>query len=593
MSIDTDRRDLLVQSLKKDLAGYYGAWNGDSSPKRVAATILQESIFNKWAPDNKPTAEADMAALNKFLQINNGVDFVPPHGDDTWFEGEALGFFKDEMYRLFEPMDGVASPTLNDLANHWAPGPGSSRLADSRNFYSKFFDSDWSYTNPFVLQYFTALVSGSTTWTSAIAEWSKKFRPVQVEGNTFFTVLKKEEISRTCCTEALLNMCIQKAIGSWIEKDCLLRRHKIDLARQPDFNRELCRRGSIDSSYGTIDSTSASDSIATSLCTWSIQNKTLLGLILATRSETSRLPDGSVVKLRMVSTMGNGFTFPLETAIFSCAVRAVYRMKGLTPLCGDPATGANYGVFGDDIVCLTETFDAVTKLLVRLGFLVNEEKSFNTGPFRESCGFDYFNGFNVRPIYVKRLRLSQDVYKTFNRLARWSAVNRIPLVRTLSMLQAWTRMVVVPFSESDDAGFKVPASVLEGAKLNQFGHIRYKAYVPYGVETPVPFKRSDARKFGYRHFNAWGWELAFIGSYARTKRGHTLQPDSNSSAKKREKSKPEAVIFRRPFQGEVLPRRLRSRSIPFWDWVGPKDPRFPRESFQDWQVLVEATLRGS
>jgi hypothetical protein len=34
--------------------------------------------------------------------------------------------------------------------------------------------------------------------------------------------------------------------------------------------------------------------------------------------------------------------------------------------------------------------------------VVNEEKSFSKGPFRESCGSDYFEGHNVRPYFVRK-----------------------------------------------------------------------------------------------------------------------------------------------------------------------------------------------
>jgi hypothetical protein len=85
--------------------------------------------------------------------------------------------------------------------------------------------------------------------------------------------------------------------------------------------------------------------------------------------------------------MGNGSTFCIETLIFAACCHAV--------------GGQNFNVYGDDVIIETEKLEAYRKLTHFLGFTINMEKSFATGPFRESCGGDYFDGVNVTPTYLR------------------------------------------------------------------------------------------------------------------------------------------------------------------------------------------------
>jgi hypothetical protein len=100
-----------------------------------------------------------------------------------------------------------------------------------------------------------------------------------------------------------------------------------------------------------------------------------------------RLKGGPVLKYAKFSSMGNGATFGLETLIFYAAVRAVGSKRGTA--------------YGDDLIIESELYPALIKLLRFLGFIPNEDKSFAEGPFRESCGKDYFNGVDVTPFYLR------------------------------------------------------------------------------------------------------------------------------------------------------------------------------------------------
>jgi hypothetical protein len=112
------------------------------------------------------------------------------------------------------------------------------------------------------------------------------------------------------------------------------------------------------------------------------------------RSPKCVLPSGSVIDLQKVSSMGNGFTFELETLLF----------WGLTSAIRELVDDKEHRivVFGDDIIAGTRTASAVMQFFPMFGFTVNRRKSFLDGPFRESCGKHYFNGSDVTPLYVRR-----------------------------------------------------------------------------------------------------------------------------------------------------------------------------------------------
>lgn len=94
--------------------------------------------------------------------------------------------------------------------------------------------------------------------------------------------------------------------------------------------------------------------------------------------------------------MGNGYTFELETLIFFAIACAVVRKSG-----GVGLGGVDVWVYGDDIIVPTESAGALLSVLKFCGFTANERKTFTIGPFRESCGGDYWDGEAVRPHYLK------------------------------------------------------------------------------------------------------------------------------------------------------------------------------------------------
>jgi hypothetical protein len=126
----------------------------------------------------------------------------------------------------------------------------------------------------------------------------------------------------------------------------------------------------------------------------------------------STIIDGEVHKNEMFSSMGNGFTFELESLLFYAIARAVCWTEGLS---------GTVSVYGDDIIVPTAAYQDLVYVLGVLGFSVNTEKSFHEGGFRESCGGHYLFGRCVTPFYIRKpIDSLHDLIVTANALRKWS-----------------------------------------------------------------------------------------------------------------------------------------------------------------------------
>lgn len=216
-------------------------------------------------------------------------------------------------------------------------------------------------------------------------------------------VPKTAKTFRAIAVEPLLNGYVQKGVDTVMRSQ--LKRVGIDLSDQSK-NQRMARLGSSDDSedsFCTIDLSSASDNISTGVV------KTLLPedwfhLLDEIRSKEFLL-DGVVTRYEKFCSMGNGFCFPLETLIFVSVCLSVG--------CGTP--GTDFSVYGDDIIVRRKHSAQVLKALRLLGFVPNQRKTFVEGPFRESCGADWFQGVDVRPyILDEKLDSLQSLFKFLN-----------------------------------------------------------------------------------------------------------------------------------------------------------------------------------
>lgn len=470
-------RHVLLSCLQSDLSGFNSVDKNNPfvDAESVAATLLLESVFKKF---EDPNPKADAKAIDKFLAVNLRQGAFKLVVASSWDE-EIVNMIKVSLDNFFHPGGIPLIGSYQDLFLKGETGSGASIAGRGGDFFTKIFSSELSTTSLALYSMYRSHIENLPSWRAAEKHrFANCNGPRVVEGNRLSCVPKNVDISRTICTEPTLNMWYQLGCGNIIRRR-LGQFFGIDLESVADVNRKLAYLGSLDcpDSFSTIDLESASDSISLGLID-ELFPKWFSSILKDLRSPVSRLPDGTTLQLNMVSTMGNGFTFPLQTLIFACVVSAVYSQMGISCPRVD-SDKPEWSVFGDDIVVRRKAYDRVVHVLDLLGFKVNAEKSFNQGPFRESCGFDFFRGQFVRGVYLKRLSEPQDTYVAFNKLVRWSATQKIALSMSLQYLLTKARFIPVPFWEADDAGFKVPSwwpgvSSLKGA----LGSWRYRAVVP-------------------------------------------------------------------------------------------------------------------
>jgi hypothetical protein len=230
---------------------------------------------------------------------------------------------------------------------------------------------------------------------------------VEVHPGKLSFVPKDARSMRPIVVEPILNGLAQRAVGS-LMKDRMLRTVNLDLTDQTR-NQSLARLGSIDGSFATIDLSNASDTVS-----WSVVRLLLpeawfdfLAELRTGHLEVKKGGCGGVVELEKFSSMGNGYTFELESLIFYALASSCSELEGL---------GSDVSVFGDDIIIKTGGYPRLAGVLEDLGFLVNHEKSFSSGPFRESCGADWFEGESIRPFYGKK-PWSERILYTFHNFA--------------------------------------------------------------------------------------------------------------------------------------------------------------------------------
>lgn len=561
MRVETEQRyEKLAAALKADLGSVdldLATFDGELSS--VIKFQMSKSFFKKLLPRGFDP-ECDRRALEKFLRINDRIRTLGSIPKSRYF-------FR--FQGILDLLLGGIDPSLlspQGLSERFDIGPGSSRKVDSRSLFHK-LRGPLSYSTEALLQHYKAAVTTTGTLAAQVQlESCRGF--VATPASRLFFVPKDSAISRTCCTEPLVNMFYQKAIGEVLEG--LLRQIGISLSDQQQKNQAFAAHGSLHSTFGTIDLVSASDSMAWEqlIVRCFRSNKQLLGLLRLARCEQTVLPDGSLLPLGMISSMGNGFTFPLQTLIFACAVMAVYEEMGI-PLKGSlPFSSLNFGVFGDDIVVVAKAYDEVVTFLGHLGFEVNVGKSFNTGHFRESCGADWYRGRNVRGLYVRSLEASHDTYSAYNRAVRWQVERKTPIWSTVEELRSLTGDFIVPFHEDDAAGRKVSyaEACSRTKRTGLFRQIAYRRLVfepkSQGIEQMDPSGASPligaCRLYGAIRFPA-----VPVGTSPGSGR-LTLSP-------------------------RVVPGSWRKRvaTTPWWDYA----PGRPAAWFREWKLTVD--LLGS
>jgi hypothetical protein len=185
----------------------------------------------------------------------------------------------------------------------------------------------------------------------------------------------------------------------------VIERHPLTTGRvnflDQSINRSLAREASITDELATIDLSDASDRVSLDLVRRVFPSDWVEALE-ACRSESTRIEaTGEVVILNKFAPMGSACCFPVEALVFwACAEAAIQLNSGSYRTKYDREFTAV--VYGDDIIIASNFAEAVIHGLESIGLLVNRDKCYVKGPFRESCGGDFYLGVEVTPVRLRR-----------------------------------------------------------------------------------------------------------------------------------------------------------------------------------------------
>jgi len=388
---------------------------GEQSPTRVAYEKFKE-------------CEDHCGRLNREY-IDRNFTFASCESD--------VDFFFECQRKICEVLGDA--PLLKDL--HMGFGPGASSTVKEKTTARFKLNNVPSVSSQ-------AQGSLQTLWATCPA-WYHAFNGrYYVSAGELAFVPKDSQTDRPIVIEPVINTFVQKGIGRHIRSRLL--KFGINL-RDQSINQRLARRGSIDDSISTIDLESASENISIAAVSFLIVNQKWLDLLTSWRTgnvHSSRFR--SIFRLNKFSSMGNGFTFELETLIFYSVVSTAIKEYNDAILNNKDEDGWSRieayllssefqsHVYGDDIACPSVVAPRVIEMLTKLGFRVNSKKSFTSGPFRESCGKDYLDGRNIRPFYFKDRLTTARLVGFYNHLTRegiswpevkeyvWSFISHIP-----------------------------------------------------------------------------------------------------------------------------------------------------------------------
>lgn len=299
-----------------------------------------------------------------------------------------------------------------------------------------------------------------------------------VPGNRFSQVAKDYRKNRPISIEPCFNMLLQKNIGEFIRHR--LRRVGIDIATQQEFHRFLL--ANYHNVYATIDQSDASDRISIELIRQVLPHDWFVYLDRIRSHRTVFSKDGKVHELQKFASQGNGFIFELETLVFyaiaqaTCEAQSEYKFDMLV------------SAYGDDVIVPEQFFEAVCQSYELVGFAINREKSFSGGRFKESCGYDVFDGFPVRPTYLKDYSNGlAGLYEAANHVTRIASHHIGDVGYSRVFKRAWLRILShIPANAQCGGPEYLGDTVLHGAN--------WKVKNLYGITYVKSIKRLNAEK---------------------------------------------------------------------------------------------------
>lgn len=339
------------------------------------------------------------AAMEKYVQTDKEVELanekITNERDETLFDVACR-----ELY------SGLLSKVERELAfGEDLPRHGPGATADNLRGNAKYLQRQWTERLNQYFPFEEYLVPSLRFLTEAYDEVS--FLPPEQELPVKVTPVPKtlrtpriiaiEPTAMQYVQQGLMEMLVEGIESSFLGS-------YIGFSDQTP-NQRLAARGSMRGDVATLDLSEASDRVPNELVKRMLAPYPwLAGSVQACRSTAAHGPGFEIPSLAKFASMGSALCFPIEAMCFAAIVIA-----GVAESRGVPVTRrlirevkGQVRVYGDDIVVPVDCVDSVVRQLEDFGFQVNLRKSFWTGKFRESCGKEYFNGYDVSVVRCRR-----------------------------------------------------------------------------------------------------------------------------------------------------------------------------------------------
>jgi hypothetical protein len=385
-----------------------GGW--DESLSSRAIPYLFSEVLSKF-DDGKPNLEKEVATWSRFheaeaLCAKANHELRRIDSDETEL-CSVIKLTQSMIRRILRPFN------WDQAAHYFAWGPGSTTRLPRRKSDAAHKFAGTPHTTKGNAALAHACIRMSPAWEKSLSPYAGEdaFGHCKVVvGNRVVTVPKNYKTDRTIAIEPDMNIYVQKGIGGLMRKR--LKDAGCDLDDQTR-NQRLARVGSISGALATIDLSMASDCLSRKLVELLLPADWLMALEQS-RSPFGVLPSGEKIFYQKFSSMGNGYTFELESLIFYSLAKAYCHIRGVSD--------DRVSVYGDDIIIPNQIADLFMCTLERLGFQPNYKKSHVGGYFRESCGKHYFHGHDVTPFYVKKQpKTLMDLFLLHNKVYRYAS----------------------------------------------------------------------------------------------------------------------------------------------------------------------------
>lgn len=357
-------------------------------------TALQLLRFGKrYTPDTwTPSEEKEIIAA--FRDRNNRIKMIDRREYPTWFvtlvAPIAEGIWNAALRgRSFTSYIAQRSLTV-DLRNL----PSGTTAEGLRNPFEK-----WAYVKTLWSDFDANILAGISDdrWDSDIPTRPSalKMVPKDYRGPR---IIMEEPLLRTLQQTPIADGLLKLINTPSLSRYCPYGHIRLE---DQEYNQELARIGAENGYYATIDLSNASDSISYKLLYLALTPQ-IAEHIAATASKYVVLPSGETLPLYIPCTMGSRNTVPGQSGVYWTLISAGVELAYRDGVCNRHIIH-DCAVYNDDIVVPSVIYEYVLLILRTAGLIVNEDKSYTgDAKFRESCGYDGFDGVEVTTSYWPR-----------------------------------------------------------------------------------------------------------------------------------------------------------------------------------------------